>query len=73
MSADNYLLIRKHPNGGYAVVMGFASDEYAPEVPLNHPSYPTLDAALIAAYHEEQEEVVEYGISIHHEVVVRDE
>lgn len=27
MSADNYYMIRNHPEGGYAAVMGFASDD----------------------------------------------
>jgi hypothetical protein len=27
MSSDNYYMIRNHPDGGFAAVMGFASDE----------------------------------------------
>ena len=27
MSSDNYYVIRNHPDGGFAAVMGFASDD----------------------------------------------
>lgn len=63
MSADNYFLIRVHPNGGFAAVMGFASDENVPEARPDHEQYSTIEAALFAA----DDEYSEYGVSVHEE------
>lgn len=69
MSADNYFLIRKHPSGGFAAVMGFASDvddsgsEIEPVADTRHRAYPTVDEAINSAIHE----YAEYGISVHPE------
>ena len=46
MSADNYYLLRKHPKGGFALVMGFASDDETPSVGEEQESFPTMEAAL---------------------------
>ena len=66
MSADNFYVIRKHPQGGYAAVMGFASDESeeSPEVRSNHhQSFATVSDALDYA----SGEYSEYGVSVHPE------
>lgn len=63
MSADNYYLIRNHPAGGFAAVMGFASDEYEPIAYHDHKSYATVDEALNYALSEYSE----YGVSVHSE------
>lgn len=58
MSADNYYVMRKHPNGGYSLLMGFMSDEqesaYTQPVPEEVESWPTMTEAL-AAYTAGQE------------------
>jgi hypothetical protein len=80
MSADNYYMIRRHPAGGYAAVMGFASDiegdwvlrgeewvrvdEYEDPVRSTQPSFPTIQAAFDWA----TEQYSEYGVSIHGEL-----
>lgn len=46
MSADNYYLIRKHPDGGFAAVMGFASDDRTPQAHRLHPRFNSVDAAV---------------------------
>lgn len=65
MSADNYYLIREHPAGGYAVVMGFASDDYEPFLDPRriYESYPTLEAAIAFG----QSQYSEYGVRVHDE------
>lgn len=71
MSADNYYIIRNHPHGGYAAVMGFASDvdshgnEIFPDATQEHQKFETLKAALDWAVGEYSE----YGVSIHEECV----
>lgn len=63
MSADNFFIIRKHPGGGFAAVMGFASYLENPEASWEHASYETpLDALLSIV-----DEPTEYGVSIHPE------
>ena len=57
MSADNYYRVCSHPTGGYAVVMGFMSDDYDPEPTRYSPKYNTLEAAIAYA----QSEYAEYG------------
>ena len=69
MSADNFYIVRRHPDGGYAAVMGFASDldehgnEVIPEVSQRHPRFPTMFDALEWANNE----YAEYGVSVHPE------
>ena len=63
MSADNYYVIRRHPHGGYAAVMGFASTAEEPKARPDHQSFSTLGAALDFA----NSEYSEYGTSIHSE------
>lgn len=64
MSADNYHVIRLHPDGGYTYVMGFASDDGPyPAATTNHTPYTTLECAITAACLE----YTEYGVTIHPE------
>lgn len=63
MSADNYYLIRNHPDGGYAAIMEFASSDEIGEVKLKDPSYPTVDQAILSVINE----YAEYGIEVHPE------
>lgn len=50
MSADNFFVLRKHPLGGFAWVMGFASDEnnhaYADPVSEDAERFETIEAAV---------------------------
>lgn len=62
MSADNYFIIRKHPKGGYAVVMGFSSNPQVPRATQKHYSFNTVSEALDAAT-----EYSEYGVHVHSE------
>ena len=64
MSADNYYIIRKHPDGGFAAVMGFASDDGTPDAERRHQSFNTVEEALIYAG---EDGYTEYGISVHPE------
>lgn len=67
MSADNYYVIRKHPSGGFAAVMGFESDGREPEaLASRHIPHPTVRAALDSV----EGEWTEYGTRIHTEVLV---
>lgn len=66
MSADNFMVIRRHPNGGYAAVMGFMSVDYEdgyPEATTRDTSFPTVAEA--EAYADSS--YCEYGTSIHPE------
>lgn len=69
MSADNFFVVRRHPKGGFALVMGFASDvdeageERAPEVDHGHHRYATIDEAVADGLAEYSE----YGVSVHPE------
>jgi hypothetical protein len=67
LSADNYYVVRIHPQGGYTYVMGFASDPVAadPEVSDRAPIFASLDEAV----HAVSGEYAEYGWSIHPEVM----
>lgn len=65
MSADNYYVIKKHPKGGYAAVMGFASNEALPEVRDRHRSFVTVEQAISWATNEYSE----YGVSVDPEVL----
>lgn len=65
MSADNFYIIRKHPLGGFAAVMGFASYDDDLEVRPGHDrQFFTVDEAWEWA----NKEYSEYGVSIHPEV-----
>jgi hypothetical protein len=69
MSADNFYLIRKHPLGGYAAVMGFASDvddndeQIDPEARITDEQFKTWQEAFNWASHQ----YAEYGYDIHPE------
>ena len=63
MSADNYYVIRKHPQGGYAAVQGFASDENMPEANSGYESFVSINEAL----NEANKDYSEYGVSVHKE------
>lgn len=81
MSADNFYVLRKHPLGGFALIMGFASDENDTAntcaVPKSAESFPTTEAALKAFSdgQEWQNEQIgwypryycEYGLSVNSE------
>jgi hypothetical protein len=67
MSADNYLLVRRHPDGGFGVTMGFASNDEEPEVDAFSTRYDSVTEALFAAHKQEQEDVIEYGTRVHPE------
>lgn len=65
MSADNYYVIRKHPDGGFVALMGFMSND---EMPVINPAktyrtYETADEATAWA----DGEYSEYGVSVHPE------
>ena len=61
MSADNYYIIKRHPGGGYAAVMGFASDEHEPRVrPAKDPRFDTVSDAVDWAGGEYSE----YGVRV---------
>lgn len=63
MSADNYYIIRKHPSGGFAAVMGFASDEIEPQARERHQQFETVEDALRHA----MDDYAEYGAGVHEE------
>jgi len=63
MSADNYYIIRKHPLGGFAAVMGFMSDDTEPTASELYPQYATVEDAL----HTAMADYAEYGVSVHQE------
>lgn len=67
MSADNYYEIKRHPNGGYTPVMGFASDDTPLVVdPKRHQSFSTP----YEAYDEAAKDwIIEYGIHFDREVL----
>lgn len=46
MSADNFFYIDKHPSGGYAAEMGFASDDSFPPITDSSPRFETLTEAI---------------------------
>jgi len=60
MSADNYYVIKRHPLGGYAAVMGFMSDDFEPHADELDPQFDTPDNALSYAMGEYSE----YGVSL---------
>ena len=61
MSADNYYVVKRHPNAGFTYVMGFASvNEPARKARLFDPQFDTLEDAVKAAAREN----AEYGYSI---------
>lgn len=62
MSADNYYLVRKTPDGRYAVTLGFASDCEDPLVRTNDPRFDTEVVAIEYA----GEQASEYGVFVGH-------
>ena len=65
MSADNYYVIHKHPEGGYAAVMGFMSDDEEPKPTASHFHFATIADALA---HANSDAYVEYGTRFSPEV-----
>jgi hypothetical protein len=65
MSSDDFYLIRKHPNGGFAAVHGFASDKNKNELEATtkHLQFKTKNDALNYGLNK----YPEYGVSIHPE------
>lgn len=69
MSADDFYIVRKHPNGGYAAVHGFASSrnkdgtQYIPEATDKHLQFKTTYEALDYGIRKDPE----YGVAIHDE------
>lgn len=67
MSADNYYVVRKHPEGGFTYLMGFASNGEDPELddPRGYklPRFASMELAWQAATAEGSE----YGVDIHPE------
>lgn len=70
MSADNFYVIRFHPAGGYAAVMGFSSDDNeVREARMSDRHFNDIDDALDWA----NEQYSEYGVSLHAEVRAQQE
>lgn len=69
MSADNFYIVRKHPLGGFAAVMGFASDtdendeQIMPEAEINDKQFDKWQDAWNYALGEYSE----YGYDVHPE------
>jgi hypothetical protein len=71
MSSDNFYVVRKHPEGGYTYITGFASFDinkdgsFKYDLPVNNNNvkYKTFDDALNAAL----EDYSEYGVFTHPE------
>lgn len=71
MSSDNFYVVRKHTDGGFTYVVGFASHDvdedgaFNLDLPINQNSkqYKTFDEALTAAL----EDYSEYGVITHPE------
>ena len=69
MSADNYYVIKKHPKGGYAAVMGFSSDEATRDALKSDYSFPTPAQAFSWAMDEHAEYGVHYGPEVLDEIL----
>jgi hypothetical protein len=69
MSSDNFYIVRKHPFGGYAAVMGFASDvddndnQIYPEANVVDQQFKSIGEALNWAVIQYSE----YGVDVHPE------
>jgi hypothetical protein len=63
VSSDNYLLLRKHPLGGFCVIDASASDDRTPVAMPDHQKYETLQEARVAA----RDMYSEYGMAVHPE------
>jgi hypothetical protein len=63
MSADNYYIIRKDRQGFFVPVMGFASNDAAPNVRANSPRFHEFLSAIEFA----SQDYTEYGITVHDE------
>ena len=66
MSADNYLLIRRHPKGGFAVLDGCASHDGVPTVQDGSIQFRTIQDAVDWTSSDEAG-WTEYGTHIHEE------
>lgn len=72
MSADNYYRICRHPNGGYAAVMGYMSnleDGFQVEPSEADPQFNDWSEAYAFA---DRDSVIEYGIHIDPDVINED-
>ena len=69
MSADNFYIVRNHPLGGFAAVMGFVSDVDAeneqiyPEVSITDQQFKTIGESLDWSVIRHSE----YGVDVHPE------
>lgn len=66
MSADNFYFITRHPLGGYAVLMGFASFDEPLVATAESMRFDSLPDAITYA----NEEYSEYGVQISNDVLV---
>lgn len=68
MSADNIMIVRYHPKGGFGVAMGFLSDDNYMDATVHEGSeqFPTPQAAMRFA----ETQYSEYGETYHPEVDV---
>lgn len=66
MSADNGMVIRNHPNGGYALVHYYMSSDTYPEASPTATQYASIEEAENAYDHMVLHEdlITEYGLSI---------
>lgn len=60
MSADDYALIKRHPEGGFTVLRGFASDDEEPALRPNAPRFADILDALQAGINMG----TEYGVQV---------
>jgi hypothetical protein len=72
MSSDNYYIIRKHPIRGFAIVMGFASDDDTPQARRSDRIFDSVDQAISEIEADDQypmdsEYYSEYGWHVHPE------
>lgn len=70
MSADNYYVVRLHPEGGFTYVMGFASsdeDQYDIPVRENRFGWNMSFLSVKDAFKAANEDYSEYGVSVHPE------
>lgn len=59
MSADNYYYVQRHPLGGWAATMGFASDDMVPFARLTDTQFVSVTEAMEWAFTQYSE----YGVT----------
>jgi hypothetical protein len=70
MSADNGIIITRHPLGGYALVDYFASSDKVPAATVEHESYKCIgDAMVEVGRRMENGACYEYGVSISSDIL----